>query len=297
MTSPEVEAAIGGFRSRSVPEAAADFAREVVAAARPPSAARARALLFAVSKLAAFGLGRGLELSPEVLLHPSVVERFCTKGLSAVSGATLRTLRTNLRYVASRVTPGSPRPAPLARERAKAPYSASEIAAYLALADTQPNPARRARLGALLCLGAGAGLMGAELRSVRGADVLWRSGGLLVVVGGRRPRAVPVRGEFHERLVASAGFAGEGYVIGGADATRRNVTYPLVSSLAGGRDLPALDTGRLRSTWLARCGEDLGLKAFFDAAGIVCSQRLGDVVGALEPPEERRAVELLGGRH
>jgi hypothetical protein len=41
--------------------------------------------------------------------------------------------------------------APLPRERSKAPYSHAQIAAYLALADAQPTPARGMRAGGLIC--------------------------------------------------------------------------------------------------------------------------------------------------
>ena len=296
MVSDEVRRSVSGFRSDSVPAEAADFARAVVAAAGPPSKARAKALLFATSRLGAFGASRGLELSPEVLLHPSVIERFCTIGLTTVSAASRRTVRTNLRYVAARVLPAGAGPMPLPRERAKAPYEKAEIAAYLALADAQPTVARRQRLSALVCLGAGAGLMGADLRSVRGHDVLARSGGVLVVVHGRRPRTVPVLAPFGARLLGASLFAGNAFVVGGAEVSRRNVTTPLVSSLAGGKDLPRLDTGPLRATWLAECAQLTGLRGFMDAAGIVCSELLGDIVAHLEPIDEQVAVGLLGGR-
>jgi hypothetical protein len=39
----------------------------------------------------------------------------------------------------------------------------------------------------------------------------------------------------------------------------------------------------------------IGLRAFMDAAGICCSQRLGDLVSHLEEVEEARAVALIGG--
>ena len=51
---------------------------------------------------------------------------------------------------------------------------------------------------------------------------------------------------------------------------------------------------RLRATWLADCGELLGLATFMAAAGISCSQRLGDLVACLEPAGEADAVRLLG---
>jgi hypothetical protein len=56
-----------------------------------------------------------------------------------------------------------------------------------------------------------------------------------------------------------------------------------------------LEAGRLRATWLVACAELIGLRAFMDAAGVTCSQRLGDLVSYLPAPPEAAAVALLGG--
>ena len=142
--------------ARGTSPAAAAFARSVVAAAGPGSQDRAKCLLWAACKLAGYGIGLGLEPVPGVLLHPSVIERFAAHapGLSAVAR---RTLRTNVRFLARAVVPHlDPADAPLPRQRAKAPYSAAEIAGYLALALAQPTPGRRSRATARVCLGAAA---------------------------------------------------------------------------------------------------------------------------------------------
>ena len=101
---------------------------------------------------------------------------------------------------------------------------------------------------------------------------------------------------YHEPLLASAKFAGDGLVTGGSDPARRNVTTPLIRALAGGTGLPRLDTSRLRATWLCDCAQLLGLAAFMHAAGITCSQRLGDLLATLAPGSEADAVALLGGQ-
>ena len=274
----------------------ADFARDVVAQAQPGNPARAKALLFAAGKLGTFAASVGLELGPEVVLCPSVIERFIVTEGAALGPATRRTLRSNLRFLSTACLPhGARAPIPLSRERAKAPYSAAEIAAYFSLAEAQPTPARAMRLSGLICLGAGAGLMGADLRGVTGRDVMARSGGVIVEVKGRRERGVPVLAQHHERLIAAARFAGEGYVTGGFSARRRNVTSALVASVAGGADLAAIDTSRLRATWLVAVAQAIGLGAFLDAAGIACSQRLGDLVATVASVSEPEAVSLLGG--
>jgi integrase len=215
----------------------------------------------------------------------------------ALTGVARRTLRTNLRFLARHVVPGlAPADVPLPRERAKAPYAPAQIDGYLALAAAQPMAARRMRAAGLICLGAGAGLIRADLRAVRGTDITARSGGVIVAVTGNRPRAVPVLARYHQPLLAAAEFAGTGLVTGGIDPARRNVTTPLTRALAGGTGLPRLDTSRLRATWLRDCAQQIGLAAFMHAAGITCSQRLGDLLAGLAPGSEAEAIALLGGQ-
>ena len=231
---------------------------------------------------------------PEVLLHPSVAERFtrCAPGLSGVAR---RTLRTNLRFIGRRVVPQLyPADVPLPRERAKAPYSPAEIGGFLALADAQPTAERRMRAAGLVCLGAGAGLIRGDLRDVRGSDVACRSGGVVVTVRGARPRWCRCWPATTPGCWQRPGPPGTALICGGADPGRRNLTNPLITALDGGTGLPRLDTSRLRATWLADCAELLGLATFMHAAGISCSQRLGDLVAGLEPAGEAEAVRLLG---
>ncbi len=288
------ESYVSRWRPSSVSPQAAAFARDVIAKTEPAGRERAKNLLRAAGKLADYAIGLGLDLVPEIVLHPSTAERFtrCAPGLSGVAR---RTLRTNLRFIGRRVVPQFyPADAPLPRERAKAPYSPAEISGYLALADAQPTTERRMRAAGLVCLGAGAGLIRADLREARGGDVARRSGGVVVTVRGVRPRTVPVLARYHAPLLAAARFAGRGLVCGGAYPGRRNLTNPLVAALDGGGGLPRLDTSRLRATWLADCAELLGLATFMAAAGISCSQRLGDLVAGLEPAGEAAAVRLLG---
>jgi integrase len=291
----------GGYPARWEPAAgtpaeAAEFARQVVSSCGRLGQDRAKNLLWAAGKLAGWGIGIGLDPVPEVLLHPSVIERFAAHA-PGMPGVARRTLRTSLRFIARQVVPHlDPADAPLPRERAKAPYTAREIAGYLALADAQPTAGRRARAAALVCLGAGAGLIRSDLRNVRGADVTRRPGGVVAEVrGGRAPRAVPVLARYHARLLSAAAFAGQNFLTGGTKPERGNITSPLTRSLAGGSGLPALDTSRLRATWLADTAALIGLPAFMRAAGITCSQRLGDIIAGLGQGDEEHAIALLSG--
>jgi integrase len=286
---------IEGFRSRTAPAEACDFARRVTSMARPSSKARAKALLFALSKLAAFGLDTGAEMSETVLLDPYFVDRFLLVGTKAMAAGTVRTLRTNLVAVSRAVLPKSgPERVTVERHHAKAAYSRAEIDAHIANALAQPTESRRMRATGLIALGAGAGLVGADLRAIRGGDIVGRSGGLLVEVGGKRPRVVPVISRYGGILVESANFAGDGFIVGGRLETRRNVASPVTSSIAGEHGPDRLDTGRLRSTWLEECAKRTGLAVFMAAAGMSCSQRLGDIVAGIDPGSEEAAVGLLG---
>ncbi len=294
-SAPSPAGAICTYRPCSVSGPAGAFARQVVGKALPATLARARALLFAASQLAAFGESVGLELETGVLLHPAVIERFIVAGERTFSAPTRRTLRTNLRSLA-RALQAHPQPAPtvLARERAKPPYSEHELELFLAAAKALSTPSRQMRARALICLGAGAGLLGSELRHVRGTDVLKRSGGVLVAVKGTKARIVPVLARYQEPLLASAAFAGQGYLLGGRNPDRKNLTCQL-AVLFCDRGLPRLDTGRLRSTWLHSAAQAIGLQAFMAAAGVRCSQRLGDIAAQLPAPSEAELIALLGG--
>jgi integrase len=283
---------IDNWAPRSLSPAAAGFARCLVTSVGPKSGERAKALLFAASRLADFALGVGLELDEGALLKDSVIERFVRSRHSG-SPPTRRTLRANLRFLAREHL--GPSPLVLARERPKPPYREDEIARYLALADAQPTKLRRARANALICLGAGAGLIGGELRRVRGEDVSCRSAGVLVEVSSNRPRAVPVLTRYHDRLLVAAAYFGSRYLVSGKNPDSHNVTGPLICSLSGGSDLPRLETSRLRSSYLVATAGAIGLRAFMQAAGVTCSQRLGDLVSYLEDPSEEEAVTLLGG--
>jgi len=287
---------IARWQPSSVSPQAAGFARAVVTQVAPGGQERAKNLLWAAGRLADWATGLGLDPVPEVLLHSSVTGRFAAHA-PGLTGVTRRTLRTNLRFLARVVVPAlDPADAPLPREHAKAPYTAAQIGGYLALADAQPTAARRMRAAGPVCLGAGAGLIRADLRHVRGSDVICRSGGVVVQVRGARPRAVPALARYQDRLLACAAFAGQDLVAGGTDPARRNLTTPLVAALAGGTGLPRPDTSRLRATWLAECADLLGLATFLHAAGITCSQRLGDLLATLAPGSEADAVRLLGGQ-
>jgi hypothetical protein len=285
---------VTGFSPVGASPEVARFAREVTVVARPSSKQRAKAFLFALSKIGSFASDVGSDLVAEVVLEPYFIDRFLLVATSGMAPGTVRTLKSNLEAISRRVIvqSGPPRvEAP--RHHAKSPYGPGEVEAYLANALAQPTESRRMRLSGLIALGAGAGLTGSDMRLVRGNAVVACSGGLVVVVNsGSHPRRVPVLSRYHGVLADASAYAGDdGFVVGGRMIERRNVTSPVVRSTAGGPG--NLDIGRLRSTWLAECAERIGLQGFMAAAGMNCSQRLGDIVGTLAEMGEEQIVEML----
>ena len=161
-------------------------------------------------------------------------------------------------------------------------------------------PGRRCQRG-----GAGAGLIRADLRAVRGTGICQQPGGVTVQVHGRRPRAVPVLAHYHAPLLAAAAFAGEHLLTGGTGPARHNISNPLTASLTGGSGLPPLEGSRLRATSLAGSAQLTGLPVFLHAAGITCCQRLGDIAATWIPagnparspcPAARAGDTAVGGR-
>jgi len=291
----ETALAIASWSPRRHTAVESEFCRRVVSGVAPISPQRAKALLFASGKLATYAISIGLELEEHLVFHDSVIERFCSSRLAGTP-VTARTLRANLRFVARHcVKDPRPQPVRMPRDHAKVGYSALEITRYLELADAQPTALRRMRSSALISLGAGAGLIGGELRHVRGTDIVCRSGGVLVTVSTRHPRSVPVLAPYQSRLTEARDAFGDRYLVTGKNPESHNVTNPIIRSLSGGIDLPRLETARLRSTYLTKMAETIGLRAFMDAAGVSCSQRLGDLVAHLQSPDEETAVRLLAG--
>jgi hypothetical protein len=291
-----VEAVISGFRPYGVGPEEASFARLVVRSASPVSRGRAKSLLWASSRLAAFSTRRGLGLDPAVLLRVSSIERFLAEGCDNYSLGAKRTARSNLLWLSRQVHRTEPELASFGRERSSAPYSAAQLSAYLALADAQPTESRRMRASGLISLGAGAGLLGTDLRMLKGTDIRQLHRSVVVQVHGARARLVPVRAEFAGRAIEAAAWAKDCFILGGIESGRRNVTTPLLASLSGGSDLERLSPSRLRSTWLVACARDMGLATFMAAAGVRCSQRLGDLAAHLDPGDLERSIEVLGGR-
>ena len=139
------------------------------------------------------------------------------------------------------------------------------------------------------------GTRGRARRVDTGRHVIFRSGGLVVVVEGTRSCVVPVLVRYQEMLALCAGFSGDAYMVAGFAPTRKYVTAPVLTRANGGVGLKRLSVSRLRSTWLAEQLERLGVPALLSSAGFKYSQRLFDLAGSLPAMGEPELVVPLGG--
>ena len=57
-----------------------------------------------------------------------------------------------------------------------------------------------------------------------------------------------------------------------------------------------MEAGRLRSSWLVQCAQQISLGAFMQAAGMTCSQRLGDLAAQLPAATDAELIARLGGK-
>ena len=279
-----MSAVIAAYAPRSLGPDVARFAREVTAAARPQLRSGQGLLVRRgqagdVRGLGRPGSGRGaVEPVGHRALHRDRHE--------GAVGPSRRTVRSNLRSLSAAVI-GSSCAVALPRRRSKVAYSPSEMSAYFALADAQGTLARRHRASGLLCLGAGAGLMGADLpRSAAATSSPDPVGSSSSSAG--RARVVPVLSTYRACapqpplvLIATSS--------AGAGAAAQRDDAPRGQPGRAQRSPPARHRAP-RATWLVAAVEAIGLKAFMDAAGITCTQRLGDLVAGMTSPSEAEAV-------
>ena len=171
------------------------FVTAVVRRSAPPSMASAERSLRITFRLAVWGQARHLQLEPEILFTPDVVEEFIETGLRDTTDRYRQTLRSELRRIGPMVTklaPWEPRPSAIVRRPMSAPYTPAEISALWSVQRSLRRPEAREAVAAVLHLGLGAGLDGRWAIRVTGRMVHRTDGGVSIDVPAPGPRRVPV---------------------------------------------------------------------------------------------------------
>lgn len=249
-----------------------------------------------LARLAAWAVGEGLVLDPEVVLDPDTVERFIAVGLA--DDPSRATYRATLRRVGPLLTKKAPweaKPAPVARGNVAPPYSDRELDRLRAAAIAQPTPGKVRGARAMLALGAGAGLDGRWVARVTADDVSERQGIVLVRVAEPAARIVPVLARWEHEVLALAATAGGDFLVGGR-STARNRAGALAASLVVGNGNPHFSASRLRSTWLVtHLAMGTRLPELAQAAGLQGVTVLSDLLPFVSTLDDDATLKMLRG--
>lgn len=262
-------------------EAIAPFVHDVVARAEPLVTYGARELYPAVTRLTHFARTEYAPLSDSAVFDPYMVNRFVVHHLAGYNRASRNTIRARLRRVSEALLGDAAvgRFKALGKAEAVAPYSVAEQASLEGWSRAQTSAERRTSAAALLSLGFGAGLTGAEITALRVEDISVGAEGLVVHVGrGNEARTVPVRGEWEAGLRARTDhMRGHGWVF---RAEQRGNNANLITDFVSRTAAPfEIQTRRMRATWLVthlECGTPL--KTLLRTAGLRSAEALDRVL-------------------
>jgi hypothetical protein len=253
------------------------FVVPAVRAAAPTGIALMEQYLRVLTLISDWCVDNGVPLDVESVLDPDTVERWASEGLKHLpSRATYRTTARRLGRMITKSAPWEPRPERMKGRKIAVPYSPEEMAELLEDAERQPTALKRRGALTLIALGAGCGLDGRWVRTVRGSDVITTGVVVRLLVGLAKP-------------------AGDGLLIG-ATSTHRNNTSKLTASLKRGSGHPVLSVPRLRSTWIVEhLTRGTRLPELLAAAGTTRIEPFDDLLVYVRPMEPLVAERMLRG--
>jgi integrase len=239
----------------------------------------------------------GLPLRTEVVFSSHAIDRFAAEGLAQYTKAGRGTMRSRLRQMAQILLPPEKaisRERPMGPSDPTAPYSRAELIELRSWANSQRSPARRMDARALLALGIGAGLAGREIIAMRTGDLTPGSdGGVIVRVGGRSPRAVPVLADWEDELLAVMEQRDGWAFRSGHEDDNPNLITDFVSRSRG---KIALQARRMHSTWVVH-HLDAGtpLVPLMRAAGVQSAEAFDRYLKFVQQPDEAWMESSLRG--
>jgi hypothetical protein len=257
------------------------FTQRSVLASAPTSADQAIERCRVVARLAAWCDSRHLPVSDRIVFAPDTIAKFFEA--QNFPGPSTRTYRSIARIVAAANLPDAypTRETSASRNAVTGPYSDAELDLLFQQASLFRSAKRRRHTGAVIALGAGAGVTGGiEIGCVQPSDVRFHRDIITVEVQRHRldgtgveyARTVPVRRRFQSLLatiVAECEAAGDTYLVGGQGQYRDRRTSEIVADFNARGDTVTLDVARLRTTWLVELlSSPVPLAVALDAIGI-----------------------------
>ncbi len=264
--------------------AIAAYVHDVVARAEPQVTYTAAQLYPVVARLAQFAHEKHMPLEDDPVFDPFTVERFVQFHLSTYNRASRNTLRARLRRVTEALLGDETavRARALGKAEASRPYTPKQVAELDGWALAQPSEERRTSARALLALGLGAGLTGAEIITLRTRHVQYVGGTTFIDIGGTDNRIVPVLPDWADELGERTAFVGgDGWVF---RAEQRGGNINLITDFVSrnGPHLP-LQTRRMRATWLVHHLEvGTPVKTLLRIAGLRSAEALDRVLPFVE---------------
>ncbi|QWS33065.1 hypothetical protein [Curtobacterium aetherium] len=261
-------------------DAIAPYVHDVVARAEPLVTYSARELYPAVTRLAHFARSEYAPLTDGAVFHPYMVNRFVIHHLAGYNRASRNTVRARLRRVSEALLgdDAAGKFKALGKADAVTPYTAVEQAALEGWSRAQTSDERRTSASALLSLGFGAGLTGAEIIRVR-LEQVDADGELVVVhVAGDGGRQVPVLAEWDAGLRARLDYMdGSGWAF---RADQRGGNINLITDFISRTAAPMeIQSRRMRATWLVgHLERGTPLKMLLRVAGLQSAEALDRVL-------------------
>jgi hypothetical protein len=239
----------------------------------PVTLGKAMALTRGLTRITLWSLACGLPLDVETILDPANVDHWAERG-DHPSAKTATQYRADMRLLGPVVTSKAPWERafrPYYRGYPTPPYTDAEFESLWANADSQSTPARRRVAVAANTLCAGAGLSGGEAPRVEARHIHDPDGEPLIEVTWRRPRLVPLRAAFDDRLrwlLDGARPTDRLMVLGSGRKNWSAAQLLRENDHVGGRRQQPIDPRRLRSSWISHFLEiGTPLKAVLIGAG------------------------------
>lgn len=273
------------------------FVRAAVQEAAPGTAYSEKQLYPVMAKLGRWAIEvAALPLDREILLDAATIDEFAHGALITYTSAGRATMRSKLRAIARALTgdDGADEQVSIRRSAPVQPYSAEDLAALESWANGQHSEDRRTSAGALLALGAGAGLTGREIVAAQRGDVTSSGSALVVHVRGAAARTVPVLTEWEHVLMGRAADSHGWLFRAGQEGGNRNLITDFVSRSHQRLNVQAR---RLRATWLVHhLTIGTPLPVLLTAAGLQSAEALDRLLPFVPEWDTEEQLRLLRGR-
>jgi integrase len=264
-------------------EAIAPVVHDMVARAAPLVVYESSQLYPAIARLVHYGFIKHIPLTDVDLLAPRTIERFVQTYLAEYTPGSKSTMRARVRRVAEALNGGSTSDLirTFAKSESSRPYSDREQALLRSWSRSMRNDDLTTSTGALLALGFGAGLTGAEIIRQRLEDVSLADAAVRIT--GKAAREVPVDGVWLDLLVTRcAVMGGTGWAFRtGQQGGNANLVTDFIART--GPQIP-LTTRRMRAAWLIEhLNAGTRLKPLLKLAGLQSAEALDNVLPFAEP--------------